>query len=172
MIRKFRLPFPLLALLLSVICGSLAAQEMPSIIQQASAEARTDAHHDVNCLPWFTCGLLFLDIPVIVGFFAVSGPPLERMIGKSPDYVWAYTREYRATRRTLQVRYAGAGCLITTTVVSIVLITTASSGGCGDPCNPTCNGPNCSDETGCLNSSSSCASSSNSCGQIGTPSRR
>jgi hypothetical protein len=172
MIRNFRLPFPLLVLLLSVICGSLAAQEMPSIIQQAATDARADARRDVNCLPWFSCGLLFVYIPVIVGFFAVSGPPVERMMGKSPDYVWAYTREYRSTRRGLQVKYAGAGCLTTTTIAVVVLIIEAASGGCEDACNPTCNGPSCNDDSGCLSSSSSCASSSNSCGQFGTaPSR-
>lgn len=87
--------------------------------------ATADANNDVNKPLWFVVGsllsgLLFLPIPygyvsppigTIGTYFYRPAPPPSRLIGKSPEYIAAYTSAYKLRRGNIQVRWTSAGCL-------------------------------------------------------------
>ena len=50
-------------------------------------------------------------LPFIPIYFYKSGPPPERLIGKSPEYVDTYTDAYKSKVRQLRIVSAGAGVL-------------------------------------------------------------
>ena len=108
---------------------------------RAVAAAEADANKDVNKPLWFGAGsllsgLLFLPIPygyisppigAIGTYFYRPAPPPSRLIGKSPEYIAAYTSTYKLKRGNIQVRWTSAGCLSGCIVVIGVGIGVAST---------------------------------------------
>lgn len=96
-----------------------------SVQAEAIIAAEQDANKDVNKPFWFGAGcilsgLFFLPTPFgyivppsgIVGtYFYQPAPSLSRLIGKSPEYVDAYTSTYQLKRGNIQAQWASAGCL-------------------------------------------------------------
>lgn len=86
--------------------------------QEAERHAKADAH---TCL-WFMTG-------VIGGFFGyltayIYHPPVPTvpLLGKSPEYVAAYTDTYRKISQKRQSRLALYGCVIGTAVGCLSII--------------------------------------------------
>ena len=117
-------------LLMTVITFStpfLAIAQSHSVRAQAAADAVADANRDVNKPLWFGTGcllfgLIFVPLPSGYSYFltpaALTGtyfyrpsPPPSRFVGKSPDYVAAYTQTYTSKRGGIQARWATAGCV-------------------------------------------------------------
>lgn len=104
---------------------SLAQQRLVRTEDIVVAAAEADANKDVSKPLWFGAGfllsgLLFLPIPLgyisppagtIGTYFYRPGPPPSRLIGKSPEYIAAYTSAYKLKRGSIQVRWTSAGCL-------------------------------------------------------------
>ena len=110
-----------------------------SVQAEAITAAEQDANQDVNKPFWFgvgcfLTGLFFLQEPVgyivpplgIAGtYFYRPAPPPSRLIGKSPEYVDAYTSAYQLKRGSIQAQWASAGCLggcLTVTAVILVAL--------------------------------------------------
>ena len=60
----------------------------------------------IGCLIGLTAGAL---APLMGIYYYQSNPPPERLLGKSPEYVEAYTNAYRAKTRRLGTFWAAAG---------------------------------------------------------------
>ena len=109
-----------------------------NIIAIAKYDAERDVNHDVNKQNWFMAGMvpvclgstitvLVLDteshemppveflncISPLVGpvsaLFSSPSPPTERFIGKSPEYISAYTDTYKSKARSIRMTSASRG---------------------------------------------------------------
>lgn len=92
---------------------------------EAATAAEADANKDVNKLLCFSAGcvlsaLFFLPSPYgyffpptgIIGSYSYRPvPPPSRLIGKSPEYIAAYTSAYPLKRGNIQAQWTSAGCL-------------------------------------------------------------
>lgn len=125
---KIRSTFHVLVCLVAVLTFS-----MPFITfaQQASgadgsAAATTDAERDaearVNKGLWFGVGCLATTVGTVLAYSLPPAPPVEQLIGKSPEYVTVYTNVYRAKAKSIRGRSALIGCVITAGVVAIITL--------------------------------------------------
>ena len=119
------LVFWVAVLIFSIPFISFAQQRLVCAEDIAVAAAETDANKDVSKPLWFGAGsllsgLLFLPIPygyisppigAIGTYFYRPVPPPSRLIGKSPEYIAAYTSAYKLKRGNIQFRWTSAGCL-------------------------------------------------------------
>lgn len=80
-------------------------------VQEAVAAAERDAEADTDNLIWIGVG--FVGGPIGVGFAYIyqPSPPAMRFMGKSPEYVAAYTDAYKRKVQSIQTKYAFYGCL-------------------------------------------------------------
>ena len=99
---------------------------------EAATAAEADANKDVSKLLCFGAGcvlsaLFFLPAPYgylsppigIIGAYSYRpGPSPSRLIGKSPEYISAYTTTYKSNRGNTQVLWISAGCLSGCVVVA------------------------------------------------------
>ena len=107
-----------------------------SVEAQAIIDAATiEANKDVNKPLWFGMGCLLSGLVFLPGWYGLllppmgltgsyfyrPGPPLARLMGKSPEYVEAYTSTYKSKRGNIQMRWASAGCITGGVVVGAVL---------------------------------------------------
>ena len=122
----------MVVLIFSIPFVSFAQQH--SVILEAKAMAEQDAESDVNKIMWFGAGSLIsggtlfvlriIDDPtsemcgaacLLHGFFFavpfVHSPPPSpsRLLGKSPEYITAYTAAYKAETRKIQALWGIVG---------------------------------------------------------------
>ena len=149
---KINSTFHVLVFLMAVLIFSMpfvTFAQQHSVQAEAITAAEQDANKDVNKFLWFgvgciLSGLFFLSEPFgyivppsgIVGtYFYRPTPPPSRLIGKSPEYVAAYTSAYQAKRGNIQALWASAGCLGGGLTIVAVVVGTLShifvrEGGC------------------------------------------
>lgn len=84
--------------------------------QQACSRAQMDAERDVNGTLWLGIGFLFtfpLGWPLLPMMIEPS-PSASRYVGKSPEYIAAYTDCYKSAAKKIQQNKALTGCIIGT----------------------------------------------------------
>ena len=86
---------------------------------QAFIDARADAKRDVDPRHWLVWGCCTGVIGWSISYTSAPEIPVERIIGKSPEYVHFYMYEYERKVKDLQSHYAGTDSLVAT--VSVVL---------------------------------------------------
>ena len=59
-------------------------------------------------------------IPFILTYNHNPSPPVDRLVGKSPEYIERYTEAYRKKARRIRTQSAVAGCLLPGCVVALV----------------------------------------------------
>ena len=97
-------------------------------ILAARTAAQRDARADTINFWWATksfvlgtAGSCVLgSLGVFTAYRFQPAPPPERFIGKSPEYITAYTKTYKIKVRRLQVRWATVGCIGGTVVNGIL----------------------------------------------------
>ena len=84
--------------------------------QNASEDAKIDAQADVSPILWFVagfgCGVCGIAAPYVLK----PTVPVDRLIGKSPEYMVLYTQEYQRRVRREQAERAALGCVVGTLV--------------------------------------------------------
>lgn len=112
-----------------------------SVQAEAITAAEQDANKDVNIPFWFGAGcilsgLFFFQEPfgyiaapagIVGAYFYRPTPPPSRLIGKSLEYVDAYTSAYQLKRGSTQALWASAGCLGGVLTVAAVVMGLAIS---------------------------------------------
>ena len=58
--------------------------------------------------------------PTAISLILTSAPPPERLLGKSPDWVTAYTKAYQKNVRRYNAAASVAGCVAGTTTLAIL----------------------------------------------------
>ncbi len=79
-------------------------------VEKAIAQAKKDAAADVKACLWLGGGFLFSILAVGVACAIVPAPKAERLLGKSPEYIAAYTRAYRQKLMANQIALSCIGC--------------------------------------------------------------
>ena len=77
-------------------------------------------------LSWFTLGLGCNACGFAAAYFADAQPPVDRLLGKSPDYVNFYVDTYESELQKNRMIYAGAGCVLSLGII-LALISNDSS---------------------------------------------
>ena len=134
--------FHVLVLLMVVLIFSIpfvSFSQQNSVILEARVaaeqDAEADANKDVSKLLCFSAGcvlsaLFFLPSPYgyllppagIIGSYSYRpGPPPSRLIGKSPEYISAYTTTYKSKRGNIQALWTSAGCFSGCVVITVGL---------------------------------------------------
>lgn len=82
-----------------------------SLTEQAAADAKIDAKLYVSPFAWGAYGFACACLAIPHAFLMDPSIPIDRLIGKPPEYVDAYTRVFRqhAKRRRLQAAAIGCG---------------------------------------------------------------
>ena len=107
------------ALAIAVVAAPVLAQT--SEVEEARSAAKADAKRDVSWFPWFAAGCILNVIGVGVSYFVTSTPQTSRLLGKSSEYVDAYTKAYRSAVRSSRVTYASIGCCVMTTAAAVAV---------------------------------------------------
>ena len=109
---KISSTFRVFAFLMAVLTFSRSlitlAQQKP-IEAGAEAQAITDAERDVSKMYWFMTGCCLGGFGVVKASGHKASVPAERLIGKSPAYVAAYTSSYQAKQTEIQTKWALRG---------------------------------------------------------------
>lgn len=86
-----------------------ALATLAMIEAQALADAKRDAQFD-NV--WFGYGLCCGVFAIGSAYIAKAQPPVENLLGKSPEYVNFYTKAYKEEMREERAKAAAIGCAI------------------------------------------------------------
>jgi len=105
-------------IILSVLIVSTPIFSQSAEASKACIQAQMDAERDINATLWLGVGFLFtfpLGWPLLPMMIEPS-PPASRYVGKSPEYVAAYTDCYKSAAKKIQQDKALQGCVIGTLV--------------------------------------------------------
>ena len=79
---------------------------------EARAQAIVDAENDTNKTNWFMAGCFLSVLGIAIASVSKAPVSAERLIGKSPAYVAAYTSSYQAKQNEIQTKWALRGCAV------------------------------------------------------------
>ncbi|MEO0076897.1 MAG: hypothetical protein ABIK19_04470 [candidate division WOR-3 bacterium] len=92
------------------------------IVSQARMDAEVDAKSDVNSMLWMGAGCVLGVVGILVAYLVEPSPPASRLMGKSPEYVTAYTDHYKSVSKSEQGKKAITGCAIGYGLAAIVYV--------------------------------------------------
>jgi hypothetical protein len=85
---------------------------LSSDFDQGRLDGERDARTDVSGTLWFIAGCCMSGTGVFFAYLYAPNPPATRLLGKSPEYVAAYTDAYRAAAKGTQTSNAWSGCVV------------------------------------------------------------
>ena len=89
----------------------VSAQESVSEVQQARADAESDAEQNVSSLKWgfggFACGVFGVAYAYLA---ATPTIPSGALLGKTPTYIETYTQVYSQHAKQRRLKAAAIGC--------------------------------------------------------------
>jgi hypothetical protein len=158
-----------LVLILSMPVQLLAYDE--SDIDMGKMKGKKDAMGDVNKICWLGAGVTIIGFGVAM-IWQSSEPDPAGFVGKSPEYVRAYTESYNSRVKKEQIIYSALGCAGTVLTVTMLVLISDVLGDLEANCinldacfenteeTESCiESPNCFDNTDCGSGGSSCAES-------------
>lgn len=99
--------------------SQIASAQQISEVEQAAADARRDAELNVSPLAWGSAGFVCSFFAPIYAYLAMPEVPVEALLGRSPEYVDAYTQVYHQNARRRRLQASVIGCAIGSAVSSI-----------------------------------------------------
>lgn len=78
---------------------------------EGTAAGRADGERDTDWILWLAAGCLLGPVGLGAAFLMQPDPPASRLLGKSSEYVAAYTDAYRDSAREYRTEYASVGLL-------------------------------------------------------------
>ena len=99
-----------------------AEDAAPVDTSKVVADAQAAAEAEVNMSLWFATGCLLNVFGIISAFSVRPSPPESHLIGKSPEYVEAFTEAYLQKAKSIQREGAIAGCLAGTLLSCGIII--------------------------------------------------
>ncbi len=79
---------------------------------QACAQAQQDVQMEVNKTLWLAIGFFGGIFGIAAAYIIEPSPPASKLLGKSPEYVAAYTDCYKEAGKKIQTNAAIKGCVI------------------------------------------------------------
>lgn len=99
-----------LFLALTILVIPLLAQVNQTDLSQARMQAEIDAKRDVKAAVWFIIGCAGSLIGLLIAQVITPSPPQAALVGKSPEYVAAYTDVYVRKVKSIRTNYSLYGC--------------------------------------------------------------
>jgi len=93
-----------------------ASDSASSAIVAADRDARANTSGGL----WFAAGCLFGPLGVGAAYIMEPSPKASSLLGKSPEYVAAYTEEYKSVGKSIQTKNALTGCVVGAVVEAVV----------------------------------------------------
>lgn len=118
---EFLKKFFLLCLILTLILPSqlLAQNDIDEYI--AKGDAKRAAKKKVSTTCWYGAGLTVVGVGIAM-IWKIPSPDPAVFMGKSPQYVKAYTEQYKKRVKDLRITYSMRGCFFTVILGGIILI--------------------------------------------------
>jgi hypothetical protein len=91
-----------------VVLNAAESEELANACKQGEF----DAQRDVNGNLWLGVGFLFGILGVAAAYLIEPTPPASRLLGKSPEYIQAYTDCYKSAAKSVQTNKAITGCIV------------------------------------------------------------
>lgn len=92
----------------------------------ACRDGQIAAKYNQDGFLWYSAGCLMGLIGILLAYVVEPVPPAVALMGKTPEYAFAYTDCYRTTAKRTRAQYAFAG-LLTTGVLYLVFYIIISS---------------------------------------------
>jgi hypothetical protein len=108
-----------IALLTPVV--STFAQTNDDVVM-AMQQAEADAAADTSSGGWFAAGCFLGVIGWAAAYVTEPSPPASRLLGKSPEYVAAYTDAYRLKAKNIRASKSLLGCVIGNGCVGVLYV--------------------------------------------------
>ena len=108
---------------------SQVASAQASEVEQATADARRDAELNVSSLAWGSAGFVCTFFAPIYAYLALPEVPVGALLGKSPEYVDAYTLVYQQNVRRRRLQASVIGCAIGSAVGTLTSYMVVSQNG-------------------------------------------
>ena len=99
--------------------NSLVFATSDSDLISAVSEAQSDAKSNINSGLWFALGCLFPLWGNVGALLYEPSVPTMPLIGKSPEYVAAYTDTYLSESKNKQSKSAMYGCITGTVIYTV-----------------------------------------------------
>lgn len=99
--------------------SQIASAQQVSEVEQATADARRDAELNVSPIAWGSAGFVCSFFAPIYAYLAMPEVPVGALLGRSPEYVDAYTQVYHQNARRRRLQASVIGCAIGSAVSSI-----------------------------------------------------
>ena len=122
--KVLRKPISLfLSVVMVIIPFILNAQETISEKKaKAVVQAEADAEGDVNTAKWFGAGCLFKVFRVGAAYLLAPSLNETRILGKSPEYVRAYTKAYKENAKSSTGKWVLVGLGVIACVAGTILL--------------------------------------------------
>jgi len=99
-----------ISLLLSLVIITLPLLAQQAETQNAVTEAEKQAIVDANGTLWLVVGCVGSILAVVIGQVIEPKPPQSALLGKSPEYVAAYTDAYVKKVKKIRLNNSLIGC--------------------------------------------------------------
>ena len=105
----------------SASCGGLICYGFATGIFNRSLLSPAVPVYELVSMAWSGAGVGCL-IPLISSYAYQPGPPLDRFIGKSPEYIDLYTKFYKRRTRQLRIRSTVIGAAAPPVIYTVALL--------------------------------------------------
>ena len=129
---KINSTFQVSVFLMAVLMFStpfITIAEEGSVVAEATAAAIADAEKNVNKTSWFIIGCCLTRGGVIASTVGTPPVPIERLAGKSPEYMIVYISNYQSHGREIRRRSATKGFLLGAIIIGVSTIASSLSVG-------------------------------------------
>ena len=106
-------------LVLSILSAPLSYSTEVNEYQQAIMDARADALKDFSSTEWLMLGCCLGVFGYVVSLASTEEIPVDRFIGKSPEYVYFYSEEYQRKSTQLKTDSAFGGMMIMVLIAAV-----------------------------------------------------
>ena len=96
--------------------ATVLANEGEGTAAEGAVAGQMDGKANTNGILWLGAGCLFELLGVAAAYVITPNPPAMRLLGKSPEYVAAYTDAYGDAGKSVQTNNAWIGCIASTLV--------------------------------------------------------
>lgn len=100
-----------------LVCPTaVLATEAEGTATEGVVAGQADGKANTNSLLWFGAGCVGSWIGVAAAYLVTPSPSATRLLGKSSEYVAAYSDSYRESAKSVQTKNAWTGCVVSACV--------------------------------------------------------
>lgn len=118
----------IIAVVMSLLVFVMPIFAQSGEIMKGKIEGEQAARSSVNGTLWLAVGCLGGLLGIAIAYIYEPSPSSTMLLGKSPEYVAAYTDSYKMTAKKIQTNKAWTGCIAGTLLyVALVVLSAATT---------------------------------------------